>query len=52
MFLIVATFNSIDELITLLVKNNLFDDAITLCLAHKSIDSSPLTNIIYGLVEK
>jgi hypothetical protein len=47
-----ATYYSVDELVGLLVKHGLFDDAIILCLAFKPVESSPLVNIFNGLVDR
>lgn len=48
----IATYYSVDELVGLLVKHGLFDDAITLCLAFKTVESSPLVSIFNGLVDR
>jgi hypothetical protein len=42
----------VDELISLSVKNYLYDDAITLCLAFKGNQASPLIPVFSGLVDK
>jgi hypothetical protein len=42
----------VDELVSLLVKNHLYDDAITLCLAFKANQASPLIPVISGLVDR
>jgi hypothetical protein len=47
----VAMLYNVDELISLLVKNVLFDRAIILCLAFYKIETSPLTSIFIGLVD-
>ncbi len=41
-----------DELISLLTKYGLYDDAITLSLAFKSNETSPLTNILLSLTDR
>lgn len=48
----VTTFYSVDELINLLVKYGLYDDAITITLAFKSHERSPLVNIFLNLTER
>jgi hypothetical protein len=48
----IATYFSVDELVGLLVKYGLLDDAIILCLTFKSADQSPLANVFTSLVER
>jgi tetratricopeptide (TPR) repeat protein len=47
-----SSSSSVDELVTLLLKNYMYDDAVLVSLALKASENAPLTCIINSLVDR